>query len=140
MIRVAVAGGFDPFHVGHLDHLQEAKKLGDYLIVLVSNDNDMVRKKGYCLMPLEERIEILRALRCVDEVVATIDEDGTQAKTLQLIKPDIFAKGGDRTPDNMPQEEIDACSQIGCQLVYGIEGRLVSSSKIIDKVLEIKQE
>jgi D-beta-D-heptose 7-phosphate kinase/D-beta-D-heptose 1-phosphate adenosyltransferase len=135
MIRVAVAGGFDPLHIGHLKHLQKAKALGDYLIVMVSNDEDMVRKKGYCFMPLEERIEILKELRCVDEVVATVDEDGTQAKTLRLVRPDIFAKGGDRTPDNMPRNEIEACKEIGCKIVYGVGGQLQESSKLVENLL-----
>lgn len=135
MIRVAVAGGFDPLHTGHLQHLLKAKVLGDYLIVMVSNDEDMIRKKGYCFMPLKDRIEILKELRCVDEVIATLDSDGTQAETLKLIKPDIFAKGGDRTPDNMPAGEIEACREIGCKIVYGVGGQLRESSKLIDNLL-----
>ncbi|MFH0897586.1 MAG: adenylyltransferase/cytidyltransferase family protein [Candidatus Bathyarchaeota archaeon] len=135
-IRVAVAGGFDPLHIGHLRHLQAAKALGDHLIVLVSNDDDMIRKKGYYFMSLKERIEILKALSCVDEVIPTIDEDGTQAKTLRMVKPDIFAKGGDRTPDNMPENEIKACEEIGCKIVYGVGEQLASSSELLQKAAE----
>jgi len=136
MIRVAVAGGFDPLHIGHLCHLQKAKALGDYLIVMVSNDEDMIRKKGYCFMPLEDRIAILKELRCIDEVIATVDDDGTQAKTLKLIKPDILAKGGDRTPDNMPQNEIESCKEIGCKIVYGVGTQLRESSKLVENLLK----
>jgi len=134
MIKVAVADGFDPLHVGHLRHLQKAKALGDYLIVMVSNDADMRRKKEYCFMPLQERMEILGALVCVDEVVETIDTDGTQANTLRKVRPDIFAKGGDRTSDNMPQSEIDACAEIGCKLVYNVGEQLNSSQKLVSNV------
>ena len=137
MLRVAVAGGFDPLHIGHLRHFQKAKNLGDYLIVLVSNDEDMVRKKGYCFMPLEERVEILRALSCVDEVVPTIDSDGTQYRTLQLVKPDIFAKGGDRIPENMPEKEIQICNKLGIQIVYGVGEQIKSSSQIVHDLTEI---
>ena len=135
-ISVAVAGGFDPLHIGHLRHFQTAKALGNHLIVLVSNDDDMIRKKGYYFMPFEARIEILKALRCVDEVIPTIDKDGTQAKTLKMVKPDIFAKGGDRTPDNMPENEIAACVEIGCKLVYGVGEQIASSSEFIRKPVE----
>ncbi len=55
-------------------------------------------------MPIAERIEILKALRCVDEVIPTVDKEGTQAETLKMVRPDIFAKSGDRTPDNMPEQ------------------------------------
>lgn len=134
MVRVAVAGGFDPLHCGHLRHLEKAKKLGDKLVALVSNDEDMRRKKGFCFMPIEERVEILRALSCVDEVIATIDDDGTQTKTLEMVKPNIFAKGGDRSSSNMPQGEIDTCKRIGCKIVYGVGEQINSSSWMVRKV------
>jgi len=135
MIKVAVAGGFDPLHIGHLEHIRKAKKLGDWLVVIVNPDADLIRKKGYVFMPLEHRKAILEALREVDEVVVSIDSDGTVAKTLKLIKPDIFAKGGDRTPDNMPQNEIDACQEIGCKIVYGLGDKLDSSQWIVARAL-----
>ena len=131
-IKVAIAGGFDPFHDGHLQHMEEAMKLGDYLIVLVSNDEDMIRKKGKCNIPLQARIRIvqliLKGLGFPGEVLATVDEDGTQAKTLKVVRPDILAKGGDRTPGNMPQNEIEACKEIGCRIVYGVGKQLNRSS------------
>jgi len=133
-MRVAIAGGFDPFHHGHLDHLKKAMALGDYLIVLVSNDRDMIRKKGGAAIPLEKRIEImeiiLKGLGYAGEVLETIDKDGTQAETLRMVRPNIFAKGGDRTPDNMPQNEIEACREIGCKIIYGVGKRLASSTDL----------
>lgn len=133
-IKVAIAGGFDPFHDGHLNHIEQAMKLGDCLIVLVSNDEDMIRKKGKCNIPLQARIRIvqliLRGLEFPGEVVATFDKDGTQAETLRVIRPNIFAKGGDRTLDNMPQNEIDACREIGCKIVYGVGEQVNQSSKM----------
>ena len=124
----------DPLHVGHIRHLQLAKQLGDMLIVLVSNDEDMIRKKGYCFMPLAERMEILRALSCVDMVIPTIDKDGTQTETLKSVKADIFVKGGDRSPFNMPQGEIDTCKEIGCKIVYGIGEQIQSSSYLVERL------
>ena len=87
-------------------------------------------------MPLEDRMEILRALHCVDEVIATMDKDSTQAQTLRVIKPDIFAKGGDRTPGNMPQNEIEVCNELGIRIVYGIGEQVRSSSQIIRRLKE----
>lgn len=132
---VAIAGGFDPPHEGHLDHIRKASKLGDFLVVLVSTDQDMIRKKGAYFMRQSYRIElmsiILKGLDIKGTVIATIDEDGTQAKTIKQIKPDIFAKGGDRTQDNMPDNEVKACKEIGCEIVYGIGDMLNSSSRLI---------
>ena len=127
---VAVAGGFDPLHIGHIRHMQKASKLGDRLIVIVSTDEDMARKKGYEFMPLVDRMEIVKCLRFVDEVYPSIDTDGTVAETLRKIKPDIFAKGGDRTENNMPKNEIEVCEDINCKIVYGIGEKLNSSSKL----------
>lgn len=136
MIRVAVSGGFDPLHLGHLRHMQLAKKLGDYLIVMINPDRDMIRKKGYCFMPLEQRLEIIKELRCVDEVVVIIDEDGSCAETLKRVHPDIFAKGGDRVPETMPPNEIEACCEIGCKIVYGVGEKLDSSSSLVRRFRE----
>lgn len=136
-IVVAVSGGFDPLHLGHLDHIKKAKALGDWLIAMVNPDEDMVRKKGYCFMPLRERVEMVRALRYVDDVIVVIDKDGTVAKTLEAVKPNIFAKGGDRTPENMPQNEIEACRKVGCKIVYGVGEKLNSSSKLVRRMVEL---
>jgi len=133
MKRVAVAGGFDPLHVGHLRHIKAAKELGDQLTVILNSDDDMIRKKGYCFMPLSERMEIVGSLRFVDQVLACLDNDGTVTRTLKWLKPDIFAKGGDRRPDNMPRSELEVCKQIGCQIIYGVGGGKVESSSNLVK-------
>lgn len=133
-MKVAVAGGFDCLHIGHLRHMKKAKALGNYLVVIVSTDADMVKKKGYCFMPLEERMELIENYPFVNEVVASIDKDGTVADTLRWLKPDIFAKGGDRVPDNIPQNEIDVCQEIGCKVVYGVGDKLQSSSDLVRKL------
>lgn len=86
-------------------------------------------------MPLAQRMEIVRALRCVDEVVASIDQDETVAETLRLVKPDKFAKGGDRSPDKVPipAKEVEVCNEIGCEIVYGVGEQLESSSELLGK-------
>lgn len=134
---IAVAGGFDPIHVGHVRHMVAAKLLGgshfpSLLVVLLQPDANMVAKKGYCFMPFAERAEILLALRPVDAVGTVLDTDGTCARTLSLLRPAIFAKGGDRTPDNMPASEIAVYKQTGMQIVYGVGGdKIQSSSRLV---------
>ena len=66
---VAVSGYFDPIHVGHLEYLKMAKNLGDKLIVIVNSDYQAGLKKGTSFMPEDDRLEIVKSLRCVDEVV-----------------------------------------------------------------------
>lgn len=135
MVTIAVSGGFDPLHEGHLEHLIEASKLGDKLLVFVSNDYDMVCKKGKCNLPLWLRITTvelwLKHYGINGLVIEALDKDGTQRKTLSHFKPDIYAKGGDRTPDNMLQCEIDVCEREGIQIVYGIGRQLNQSSRMV---------
>lgn len=129
---VAVAGGMDPLHIGHIRHIKEAKKLGDKLIVILASDEDMMRKKGRPFMPFDERKEILEAIEWVDEVIPSVDKDGTVTDTLRLVKPHIFAKGGDRIPGNMPKSELDVCATEGIEIIYGVGGeeKVQSSSRL----------
>lgn len=88
-------------------------------------------------MPFSERKQILQELKCVDIVVDSVDIDQTVARTLEQIHPDIFAKGGDRTIDNVPREEIDTCRRLGIKLVCGAGGDRVHSSRgIVEKCLK----
>ena len=75
MIRVAVSGYFDPLHVGHIELFENAKALGDKLIVLVNTDEQAKKKKGYVFMTCDDRMRIVSALSFVDEVVKVIDTD-----------------------------------------------------------------
>jgi len=128
---VAVSGYFDPLHVGHLECMQLAKKLGDKLVVIVNNDEQAISKKGYVFMPLEERVKIIKAIRWVDDVFVSIDKDRTVCKSLEKLKPDIFAKGGDRTADEIPEKEI--CDKLGIHIVDGLGKKIQSSSSLIKK-------
>ncbi len=135
--RVAVSGGFDPLHIGHVRLFEAAKKLGDRLIVIINNDNWIALKKGKAFMPDTERKELIEALSVVDEVYLTKHEKGTKdmsvCKALEEIKPDIFANGGDRKEDNIP--EVDTCKEINCEMVFNVGrgGKVQSSSWLIDK-------
>ncbi|RME57689.1 hypothetical protein D6779_08220 [Candidatus Parcubacteria bacterium] len=139
-IVVAVSGGFDPLHVGHVRLFREAKKLGDKLVVILNNDNWLRKKKGIVFMPEQERKEVLEALAAVDEVVITKHPenpaDMSVCDALRELRPDIFANGGDRTKDNIP--EIPVCEEIGCKMVFGVGkgGKLQSSSWLLKNYVQ----
>lgn len=126
---IAVSGGFDPVHTGHLDMFEGAKAVvgnTGTLLVLVNNDEFLVRKKGKAFMNLEERMRIVQAFNVVDEVVAVVDEDDTVCKTLEKYRPDIFANGGDRTQDNIPEDII--CQKHNIEMLFNIGGGKTQSS------------
>ena len=125
---IAVAGGFDPLHIGHIRHFKEAKKLGDKLVVILAPDLHMKIKKGRAFMPFIERKEVLEAIGYVDEVIMSIDQDGTVTETLRNLKPHVFAKGGDRIQGNMPQSELDVCEGEGIEIIYNVGGEKIQSS------------
>ncbi len=136
-MTVAVSGGFDPIHAGHIKHLKHAKKLGDELVVILNTDEFLKWKKGYFFMPFSERKKIIESIKFVDRVVRCIDKDQSVAKTLERLKPDIFAKGGDRTMENIPQKEKAVCSKLGIKMVLGVGGgKTESSSWLIRRLME----
>src|SRR4051812_9438583 len=86
MKRVIASGYFNPLHGGHLDMIESARKLGDYLIVVVNNDKAQLLKKGKVILDEQNRMRLIRALRDVDEVILSLDEDLGQALTLRKIR------------------------------------------------------
>ncbi|MDD4996110.1 MAG: adenylyltransferase/cytidyltransferase family protein [Patescibacteria group bacterium] len=138
-IIVAVSGGFDPLHIGHIDMINEAKMLGDELVVILNNDNWLKKKKGYVFMPQAERKEILKALRLVDRVILTKhkpdDIDKSVCCELKKLRPNIFANGGDRKPDGDPVPEVELCKRLGIKMIYNIgkRGKIQSSSWLVKK-------
>lgn len=127
---VCVSGYFDPLHVGHLAYFEEAAKYGR-LIVILNSDAAAKRKKGFVFMPFVERKRLIEALKCVDRVEAVDDADGTVCKALARIRPTYFAKGGDRGPDNTPEQE--QCGLLGIQMLWSMGGdnKAQSSSKLV---------
>jgi len=106
--------------------------LGDFLVVIVNTDEFLIRKKGRAFMPLVERLEIVRSIKGVEEAIACIDDDQTVCRTLELIKPHIFAKGGDRTLENIPEREV--CERLGIKMLFGVGGgKIQSSSELINR-------
>ena len=132
-IVVAVSGGFDPIHPGHIRMFKEAKALGDKLVVILNNDNWLLKKKRFNFMSEKERKEVIESIRWVDEVMLTRhskDPKGPQnmsvsAEILRL-RPDIYANGGDRNakdaanPLSSLHWDIATCKKIGAKMVYGV--------------------
>lgn len=134
---ICVSGGFDPSHVGHIRYLKHAADYGD-LVVILNSDAWLMRKKGFVFMKYKERAEILRAIAGVKYVVPVDDSDGTVCKALIEIRPDYFAKGGDRTKENTPEQEV--CETLGIAMLWGIGGddKAQASSRLVDKAIEAK--
>lgn len=129
---VAVSGGFDPVHIGHIRLFKEAKELGSRLVVILNSDRFLAIKKGNPFMPFKERKEVLESIKYIDKVIPCIDTDQSVCKTLEILKPAIFANGGDRTDKNIPEMEI--CEKHNIKLVFGVGGeKIQSSSALINK-------
>jgi cytidyltransferase-like protein len=127
MKTVLIAGFFDPIHGGHLAHIEEAKKLGDCLIVVAGTEEQCKRKHGQAFLSWQEKVAILKKFGA-NVVVPNIDTTSTCADTIRYWRPNIFAKGDEEGIEPIPQEEIDACRDIGCEIRYGVGKRLNHSS------------
>jgi cytidyltransferase-like protein len=131
---VAVSGGFDPLHIGHVRYFKRSRELGDRLVVILNNDHWLMKKKGFVFMPEQERKEVIEAIAGVDEVILTDhapeDEDVSVCRALRLLKPQVFANGGDRKPDGVPVPEVALCEELGIEIAYnlGDGGKIQSSS------------
>ena len=125
---VAISGYFDPIHVGHLEYINMAKKLGDKLVVIVNNNYQCELKKGKPFMDEKDRLNIVSNLKNVDEVFLSIDKDKTVCKSLEKIKPTIFANGGDRKNYEIPESVI--CNKYNIEIIDGLGEKIRSSSDL----------
>ena len=132
---IIVSGGFDPIHSGHIAYFKSAKELGDKLIVALNSDEWLINKKGKFFMPFLERKAIVENLSCVDLVLDFEDDElGSAINALIKVKemyPDdqiIFANGGDRNKENIPEMSVD---NISFQFSVGGDYKKNSSSWIL---------
>ena len=136
---VVVSGYFNPLHVGHLDYLESAKKLGDFLIVIVNNDDQVKIKGSTPFMSLEDRIRIVKSLDCVSQAIPSVDEDSSVVQTLNILHTKyslewdfdemIFANGGDRKADDIPEYEL--WEKRGIKMAFNVGGGKTQSSSIL---------
>jgi cytidyltransferase-like protein len=142
---VICTGGYDPIHSGHIAYFHAAKQLGDKLIIGVNSDPWLSRKKGRSFMPLSERLSIVSALKVVDEVITYNDDDGSSKDAIVQIHqkyPDaelIFANGGDRTKDNIPEMDLKINN---LSFVFGVGGedKKNSSSWILSEWKHLSEQ
>jgi D-beta-D-heptose 7-phosphate kinase/D-beta-D-heptose 1-phosphate adenosyltransferase len=135
---VIITGGFDPLHSGHLSYIKAARELGDMLIVGVNSDEWLVRKKGRSFMPFEERISIIQSLQGVEYAIPFNDKDSSAKDAIlwaRKVFPQskiIFANGGDRTLNNIPEMDI---IDDNIEFVFGVGGedKANSSSWILEE-------
>jgi len=114
--------------------IQGAAKLGDLLVVITNDDNFLLRKKNFVFMTADERAEVISHICGVDKVIIAIDTDQSVCRTLEMVRPDIFANGGDRR-DSSDIPEAKICQRIGCEMVFNVGGgKVQSSSDLVNKV------
>lgn len=128
-----VSGYFNPLHGGHLDMIEAARDIGDKLIVIVNNDAQQLLKKGKIILDEQNRLRLMRALKGVDQVVLSVDQDPTIIKTLSMVAGQypgdelIFANGGDRSSEKaVPETEV--CRANNIEMVFGVGGQNKSDS------------
>ena len=135
---ILVTGGFDPLHSGHIEYFKSAKKLGDLLVVGINSDSWLSRKKGAPFMPEQERNAIVKNLGMVDRTIFFNDRDGSAKdaiRDLRALYPNdqiIFANGGDRTQENIPEMDVKDDNLVFAFGVGG-ENKMNSSSWILQE-------
>lgn len=128
-----VSGGFDPIHEGHIENIKESAIESDGVIALVNSDEWLCRKKGKNFMNFYTRSTVVGAIKGVVEVIAFDDTDNSacdglrQARKLHPNDTLVFAKGGDRTADNIP--EIPVCKELGIEIKYNVGTKISGKQK-----------
>lgn len=135
---VAVSGYFQILHAGHINYITDARKHGGYLIAIINSDKQASLKSTPCVVDEKSREYIVSRIRGVDETIIAIDDDATVAKTIEMIKPNIFCNGGDRIPSNASEKEQKICESLGIKMIYNVGGgKSDSSSGILCRAHEM---
>ncbi len=124
---VCTSGYYDPIHPGHVSQLLESKKFGDIFVVIVDGDSRAINKKGKAFIPAKDRADIVDAIKGVDYVVIHENPNATNCvEALEVIRPDVFTKGGDRNdsdrhdPNSGLKYEADFIESYGGHIEYGV--------------------
>ena len=135
---IIVSGYFNPIHKGHLEYFENAKKLADFLFVIVNNDHQRALKQSKEFQLEDERMLIVSSLKLVDKAILSIDKDRTVCQTIAKIAQDYgqeydlaFANGGDQNNDTIPEKPV--CQQMGITLLDGLGDKIHSSSWLLKK-------
>lgn len=143
---VVISGFFNPIHCGHIDYIRAAASLGDKLIVIVNND-EQVRLKGTVpFMSEEDRLKIVSNIKGVNSAVISVDKDGTVCESVraEYYKHDtdyfftsmVFANGGDRKEGGIPEDILK--DELGIGMIYNVGGeKTESSSDLISRAKDI---
>tara|TARA_R100000152_G_C6775385_1_gene203772 strand:- start:2038 stop:2475 length:438 start_codon:yes stop_codon:yes gene_type:complete len=140
---VTISGYFNPIHSGHIDYISSAKNLGDLLVVIVNNDNQVKLKGSTPFQDENERVKIVSNIKGVDLAFLSADNDSTVCNSLRLIfskyRNDpffdemIFCNGGDRKEGGVPEDILT--DELGIHMVYNVGGEKVQSSSELLKKL-----
>jgi len=139
-VVVITSGYFNPIHRGHIECFSMAKNLFEntYHIVIINNEIQTTTKKGKIIIPLRDRISVVKELKSVDGVFICIDKDKSVCKSIEAIADMyeghkiVFAKGGDRTFDEIPETKI--CNEKGIEIIDGLGEKIQSSSNILKNI------
>ncbi len=144
---VIVSGYFNPIHSGHIDLFNSARKLGDKLIVILNNDEQVKIKGSFPFMSEKERKRVVEHICCVDFVYISIDKDKSVCKTIKRIYKKfqkeedfsyIFANGGDRKKENVPEDNV--CKELNIKMKFNVGGgKKQSSSWLIQNTRKCKK-
>jgi cytidyltransferase-like protein len=135
---IIVSGYFNPIHKGHIEYFNNAKALGDYLIVIVNNDKQRALKGSTEFQQEDERVFIVSNIKTVDQVFLSIDADRTVSATLEYIHQQLhqeyqlaFANGGDQNNNSIPEAPV--CEALQIELLDGLGDKIQSSSWLLKK-------